>query len=129
MTGVTYRPISRVDGGRPNSNQHVAVPDLGLVDVPQFQDLGGAVPLLNDRLHRGLPARSGLEPVVERNLPRLASARSPSPLWFGLGCPSCATCLGTFSEVMSLAIGSAYPSACPARSSSGPPGDGPSQSR
>jgi hypothetical protein len=61
------RPVSPVDGGRPNSNQHVADPDLGLVDVPHFQDFGGAVLLLNDRLHRGLPARSGLEPVVERH--------------------------------------------------------------
>jgi hypothetical protein len=59
MTGVTYRPISRVDGGRPNSNQHLAVPDLGLVDVPQFQDLGGTVPVLDDRFHQGFSGCRG----------------------------------------------------------------------
>jgi hypothetical protein len=34
------RPVSRVDGGRANSNQNVVVSDIGLVDVPEFQDLG-----------------------------------------------------------------------------------------
>src|SRR5207237_5635660 len=42
------RPVTGVDGGRANSNQHVAVPHLGLVDVPQFQDLGRAVLILED---------------------------------------------------------------------------------
>jgi uncharacterized protein (TIGR03083 family) len=34
------RPVSRVDACRPNVNQYLAVPDLGLVDLPEFQHLG-----------------------------------------------------------------------------------------
>jgi hypothetical protein len=34
------RPVTRVDLCRPNASQYLAVPDLGLVDVPEFQHLG-----------------------------------------------------------------------------------------
>src|SRR5438309_7547569 len=59
------RPVTGVDGGRPNSNQYLVGPDLGLVDVPQFQDLGRTVSVLDDRLHRVL-------------LPLLRTPRGPS---------------------------------------------------
>jgi hypothetical protein len=34
------RPVGRVDPGGPDANQHLAVADLGLVDVPEFQNIG-----------------------------------------------------------------------------------------
>src|SRR5205085_5202554 len=51
------RPITRVDAGRPNSHEYITLPDLGCGDVAKFQHLGAAVPVLNDRLHRGCPCR------------------------------------------------------------------------
>jgi hypothetical protein len=33
------RPVTGVDGDSPNANQHVVVPDRGLLDISEFQDL------------------------------------------------------------------------------------------
>src|ERR1019366_4892700 len=40
-------PVGRVDAGSPNANQHLGVADLGFVDVPEFQNVGGTVRVLN----------------------------------------------------------------------------------
>src|SRR6266700_2042511 len=52
------RPITGVDAGCPNAHEHIALPDLGLGDVPKIQHLGAAVRILNDGFHRGPSCRS-----------------------------------------------------------------------
>jgi hypothetical protein len=44
-------------------NQYLVVGDLGLVDVPEFQNIGWAVGVSDDRLHRVL-LRRGDSPVL-----------------------------------------------------------------
>src|SRR5215207_4549130 len=44
---------------RVNAYEHLIVGDLGLVDVPEFQELGGAVGVPDDSLHGVSPSLSG----------------------------------------------------------------------
>lgn len=55
-----------IHAGRVHTDQHLIVSDLGLVDVRELEDSCGAVGVLDNGLHRGLPGRGGLGPVVER---------------------------------------------------------------
>jgi hypothetical protein len=52
------RPVARVDPGGADANQHLLFCDLGLVDVPEFQDIGRAVLALNDGHHGVLVNRA-----------------------------------------------------------------------
>jgi hypothetical protein len=52
-------PHARIDAGRPHAQQHVVVAaGHRLVDVAQAQDVGRAVRVWDDRLHRVLPIGS-----------------------------------------------------------------------
>ena len=45
-------PVTDVDAGRLDADEHIIVADLGRIDLLEPQDIGGlAVPVLNDRLH------------------------------------------------------------------------------
>ena len=45
---------------RVKADHHLVVPRNRLVDVPEVQDLRGAVSVLGDGLHRGLPASGAI---------------------------------------------------------------------
>ena len=49
-------PVTDVDGGRMDANEHIVLADLGLADILCGQDLRGAVLVLDDRLHCGAPS-------------------------------------------------------------------------
>ena len=46
-------PDAPIHAGRVDAYEHVVVGDLGHVDVPQLQAVGGAVGVADDRLHAG----------------------------------------------------------------------------
>ena len=50
-------PDAPIHAGRVHANQHLVVADLGPADVPEFQDVGWTVLVLDDRFHRS-PANS-----------------------------------------------------------------------
>ena len=59
VAGEAYRvrqaghdvPDAPIDAGRVHAYEHFVVCDLGRVDVPQLEDVGGAVGVSDDRLH------------------------------------------------------------------------------
>ena len=56
--------VTDVDGRCTDADQDLAVADLGSVDVPALKDVGRAVPVLNDCLHRGLLLLYGVKPTA-----------------------------------------------------------------
>src|SRR5919109_39745 len=58
-------PVADIDGRRPDPYEHMVVLDDRLVDGSELQDVRGAVPVLDDRLHRVLLAiaRLGASPL------------------------------------------------------------------
>ena len=51
-------PVPRVGGGGVDADEHLVVLDDRVGDLLQGQDLGGAVPVVGDRLHDGLLPRA-----------------------------------------------------------------------
>jgi hypothetical protein len=44
-------PYTRVDAGCMNAYEHFVVSDLGSLDVSELENIGGAIAVLDDRLH------------------------------------------------------------------------------
>src|SRR4051794_8096374 len=53
-------PVPDIDRRCVDTYQHLIVTHRRSVDVPELQDLGRAIPPLNDCLHRALPGRRGV---------------------------------------------------------------------
>jgi hypothetical protein len=53
-------PDAPVQPGRMDPHQHLVVGGRRLVDVPELQDVGGAVGVLHDGLHSEFPRSTGL---------------------------------------------------------------------
>src|SRR3954454_5404989 len=100
-------PVADIDGRRPHPYEHLVVLDDRVVDLPEFQDVRGAVLVLDDRPHHVLPAiaEPGASPggvpdpadvMVAPTLPT-PSSREPDPHWprLPLAGPRSALCLQT----------------------------------